>query len=415
MHAKAAGRLTIAVLSLLASLPALVAAQGATASDSLTRPVISEDVAPLVRFEPIGSDGHRGEGFLRKPPGDGPFPAVVFIHGGLTRQPTGQISRYTMRANASRFLEAGYVIAAITYRSRDVDPQSLVSLADSLAAVEHLKKLAYVDADSVAVNGCSGGGDLVLDIAGQADVAATVSEEPATVLFTGMLNLNLPKAGANYTAADALPLMLDPVASFTDEAERITREKIDRIRGPVFILQGDQPLFPGGPEHLRVQDEILIPALESAGVDLNRKVYPGQEHCFAYSGSTEASLAAFEDIDAFLREHLPTQPVRIDAANVEHVPLDEPLRSALTVPDEILEDYVGTYVLENGAGRIEITLDGGQLAAEMVGQPRLLLHPESESVFFGHLEFEQVFEFIRSDDGEVTHFTVNGGFRAERQ
>jgi dipeptidyl aminopeptidase/acylaminoacyl peptidase len=415
MHAKAARRLTIAVLSLLASLPALVAAQGATASDSLTRPVISEHVAPLVRFEPIGSDGHRGEGFLRKPPGGGPFPAVVFIHGGLNRQTTGQVSRYTLRANASRFLEAGYVIAAITYRSRDLDPQSPDSLVDSLAAVEHVKKLAYVDADSVAVNGCSGGGDLVLDVAGKTEVAATVSEEPATLLFTGMFSSNLPRAGASYSVADALPMMLDPGGSFTEEAQRITREKIDGIKSPVFIVQGDQPLFPGGPDHLRVQDEILIPALEAAGVDLSRKVYPGQEHCFAYSGSTEASLAAFEDIDAFLREHVPTKPVGIDAANVEHVPLNEPLRSAVTVPDEILQDYVGIYVLANGAGRIQITLDGGQLAAEMVGQPRLFLYPESESVFYGHLEFEQLFEFARSDDGDVTHFIVNGGFRADRQ
>jgi hypothetical protein len=246
-------------------------------------------------------------------------------------------------------------------------------------------------------------------------VAATVSEEPATVLFTGMLNSNLPKAGTHYTVADAVPLLVDPDAYYSDEAERITREKIDNIRGAVLIVQGDQPLFPGGPEHLRVQDEILIPALESAGVDLTRRVYPGQEHCFAYVGSTAGSLAAFEDIDAFLREHIPTQPVRIDPAKVEHVPLNAPLKSAIAVPDEVLEDYVGTYALENGAGRIEIMLDGVQLAAEMVGQPRLLLRGESETVFFGNWEPETIIEFIRGDDGSVTHFIVNGDLRAERQ
>jgi hypothetical protein len=37
------------------------------------------------------------------------------------------------------------------------------------------------------------------------------------------------------------------------------------------------------------------------------------------------------------------------------------------------------------------------------------------SVTVKHVELEQVFEFFRSDDGDVTHFTVNGGFRADRQ
>ncbi len=40
---------------------------------------------------------------------------------------------------------AGYVVAIITYRSRDHDPQSTVSLEDCLAAVDHLRRLPCVD------------------------------------------------------------------------------------------------------------------------------------------------------------------------------------------------------------------------------------------------------------------------------
>jgi hypothetical protein len=204
------------------------------------------------------------------------------------------------------------------------------------------------------------------------------------------------------------PPLNDPGAYYTDEAERITREKIDNITGPVFIIQGDQPLFPGGPEHLRVQNNILIPALESAGVELKREIYSGQGHCFAFAGSTAASLAAFEDIDAFLREHISTQPSRIDPADVMHVPLNAPLQSAITVPDEILEEYVGTYVLEDG-NQFEITLDDGQLAAELVGLAPILLVGESETVFFSNNPGPvSAIEFMRGGDGGVTHLIVDG-------
>ena len=53
------------------------------AGEPVTRPVVSEDVSPLESIAPVARDGYRGEGFLRKPPGDGPFPAILLIHGGV--------------------------------------------------------------------------------------------------------------------------------------------------------------------------------------------------------------------------------------------------------------------------------------------------------------------------------------------
>src|SRR5262245_3172597 len=68
------------------------------------------------------------QGLLRKPPGKGPFPAILWIHGGLQRQSIDQLKNQALNAaNPSRFLAAGYVVAPITYRSRDHDPQSRVS------------------------------------------------------------------------------------------------------------------------------------------------------------------------------------------------------------------------------------------------------------------------------------------------
>src|SRR6476661_926259 len=123
----------------------------------VTMPVISEKISPLDTIEPVASDGHRGQGFLRKPPGNGPFPAVLIIHGGLATRPLSEVRQLALSAQPSRYLAAGYVVAVITYRSRDEDPQSPVSRTDSLAAVDYLRKLAYVDPQSIVASGCSGG------------------------------------------------------------------------------------------------------------------------------------------------------------------------------------------------------------------------------------------------------------------
>src|SRR4051812_5946250 len=80
--------------SILPSLPA--ASQSSVSSEAITRPMVPEDVSPLEPISPVARDGHRGQGFLRKPPGDGPFPALVWIHGGLTTRPLESLKEYAL-------------------------------------------------------------------------------------------------------------------------------------------------------------------------------------------------------------------------------------------------------------------------------------------------------------------------------
>lgn len=69
--------------------PAAVLTGGyrADAQDTATFPVVSEDACPLEPFAPVAQDGFRGQGILRKPPGNGPFPAVLWIHGDMVTFP----------------------------------------------------------------------------------------------------------------------------------------------------------------------------------------------------------------------------------------------------------------------------------------------------------------------------------------
>jgi dipeptidyl aminopeptidase/acylaminoacyl peptidase len=295
-------------------------ARVARSQDQVTRPVVSEDACPLEPIAPVARDGHRGQGFLRKPPGPGPFPVIFWIHGGLVTVPAEKL-----RANAltmitpSRFLAAGYVIPAITYRSRDHDPQSTVSLEDCLAAVEHVRRLPFVDPKSIVVYGCSGGGDLALEVAAATEVCAIVPEEPASILMTGVFNAKSPKKGERFTPADSEPIWENGKRYYTAEYQKLTRAKIARIRCPILIVQGDQhPIN-------RFNADVLIPELRAAGKKVEVITYPGEPHCFGFHGTRPAGRQAasklFQDTDAFCRRHLPTKPKAIDSSLVKHVPL----------------------------------------------------------------------------------------------
>jgi dipeptidyl aminopeptidase/acylaminoacyl peptidase len=326
MRQKQIGRMSLAVLtagSLAVWLLPTLQAVGQNATESISRPVISEHTSPLEAIVPVANDGHRGTGVLRRPPGAGPFPALLWIHGGLATQSEATLREYALSPNPSRFLEAGYVVAVITYRSRDEDPQSTVSLADSLAAIDHLRRLPYVDPKSVVIYGCSGGGDLALEVAAATDIAAIAPEEPATVLFTGMFSREIPKKGARYTPGDgAAAFGPDYSRAYTARNQQQTDEKIRRIRAPILIVQGDP-----NSDLNRFNAAVFVPALRTAGKSVDVRTYPGEPHCFGFYGSgprtprPAAALKVFQDVDAFFRKHLDTKPKPIDTKLVDHVSL----------------------------------------------------------------------------------------------
>ena len=299
----------------------------------VTQPVLSETDCPLELITPTASDGHRGLGVLRKPPGRGPFPAIIYLHGGITTVPIATLRRTAKDgANPSRFLAAGYVVVVPTYRSRDVDPQSSVSLHDSLAVVEFVRALRYVDRESIVLFGCSGGGDLALEVAARTKVCVVVPEEPASVMMAGIFNSSLPKKGERYTPEDSFVILENPAQYYTPELQRFLRAKIANIQSPVLIVQGD-PDRRDVPIN-KFNAEVLIPELRAANKTIEVRTYADQGHCFfagsgvprpsgrpSRVGEPSAALEAFRDIDAFCRRYLRTSPQAIDASLVTHVPV----------------------------------------------------------------------------------------------
>lgn len=108
-------------------------------------------------------------GFLYKPAGSGPFPAVLYNHGS-ERQPGSKAGLGQL------FSSSGYVFFLPHRRSHgrspndsfvdslyDRGPAGIVALhevhlEDQLSALSYLKQLPFVDGNRVAVAGCSYGG-----------------------------------------------------------------------------------------------------------------------------------------------------------------------------------------------------------------------------------------------------------------
>jgi acetyl esterase/lipase len=300
--------LTIATLALVAG----TCGELIYGQEQVTVPLVSESACPAEIVTVSTTDQHQAAAVVRKPPGKGPFPAIVFLHGGLNERNVSRVKREAAhQPTNSRFLAAGYVTVEAVFRSRSDDPQSPGALMDCLAIIEQVQKMAEVDPKSVVVLGHSGGGSLALELAGQSALAAIVAGEPASIIFTGMYNKSMRRR------EDRDKLMENPKNFYTPEFQKLTREKIARIGCPVLIVQGDQhPIN-------KINQEIIILELRQAEKKVEVISYAGQPHNFVFGqdGSPEATRKCFGDCHAFFKKYLPTLPTALAAPLVEQVPV----------------------------------------------------------------------------------------------
>ena len=123
-----------------------------------------------------------------RPPGDGPFPLVVFNHGRAVEAKRASQGRYRPETAARYLVAKGFVVLVPnrigyweTYGSFDpeysgcksIEPMSIAASDQVLATVEFAKTLPYVDASRWVVMGQSVGG---------LTTVATVARAPAGLL-----------------------------------------------------------------------------------------------------------------------------------------------------------------------------------------------------------------------------------------
>jgi dienelactone hydrolase len=205
-----------------------------------TSPASAEE---LVTFDsvsiPAGKPGAPIRGYLTRPKGAGPFPAVVLLHSCLGLPATkGSI--------AGMFAGWGYVALFVDdFATRGLRETCATDFgdgpADAFGALAFLSRLPYVDAKRVAAVGYSQGADTALRIA-----SGRLAE---------------PRAPGFKAAVAFYP----PCANQADA----------RLAMPTLILVGDSDDVTPAADCKRLADH-----QPSLGADVKLVVYPGAYHLF---------------------------------------------------------------------------------------------------------------------------------------
>ena len=82
-------------------------------------------------------------------------------------------------------------------------------------------------------------------------------------------------------------------------------------------------------------------------------------------------------------------------------------RKEVAIPVEVMAKYVGTYELQANR-EIVITLENGQLVAQLTGQKKLPLSGESDTRFF-YKDVDAQIEFLKDDQGAVNRLLLHQG------
>lgn len=262
---------------------------------------VSQDISPVRVVAITSPDGHVTEVAVRLPPGDGPFPVVILLHGGMSNRNIDSLVAQSKEGPLStRLLAAGYGVVVGTYRTYEDHSRDPGPIEDCLAIVDYLKALPQADNESIVAFGHSGGGRLVLELSGlglRAQLAAIVAAEPAATLYAEMYPVGMRGPNAEVSTN------LDKY--FKDENKRILEDKVRTLTKPMLIVHSDQH-----PVNV-LNDLHLLPAIRATGKNLETILYPGFGHAFAWgvAGVTEEAFTKLiSDLDGFFKQHVRIKP-----------------------------------------------------------------------------------------------------------
>jgi len=263
---------------------------------------IPETLSP-VRLDSVSAeDGNLMEIALRFPPGDGPFPAVIIIHGGMKyRDINARVAQAKSGPLQTRLLAAGYVIVQSSFRNYSARSRDPGPILDNISVVDYVKALPEVDEESVVVLGHSGGGRLALELAGfgsRTGLAAIVPFEPATTLFAEMYPEGVSGPDGKVMSPEY----------FTDVCREILQRKVRALSCPVLIVHSDRHRVNW------VNNTYLVPEIRKQGKSLEMILYPGYGHGFVWGRqgiTTEVFEKMMDDVNKFCKQHVRVKPAPV--------------------------------------------------------------------------------------------------------
>ncbi len=229
-----------------------------------------------------GADGSEIAARVYTPPqGEGPFPLIVYFHGG-----GWVIASIDVYDASARALAAGAnaVVVSATYRQA---PSSTFPAQheDVNAAYEWIVENSgqfNADADQLAIAGESAGGNLALNVAIHARDAALI--QPDHVLSVYPIAGDTMETPSYEAYADAMPLSHDGMSWFFDQVftdpSQAADPRVDLIERNDFEGLPPVTIINAEIDPLQSEGEILAERLAAAGVEVEQMTFDGVTHEF---------------------------------------------------------------------------------------------------------------------------------------
>jgi CubicO group peptidase (beta-lactamase class C family) len=122
----------------------------------------------------------------------------------------------------------------------------------------------------------------------------------------------------------------------------------------------------------------------------------------AYYPDDKLTVAVLSNVNGNTVDQLTGKLAAIALGEEAVLPVE---KKEITVPTEILTQYVGTYALQPGFDLV-ITLEGNQLITQATGQGKIPIFAESETKFFPKV-MEASIEFFKDKKGAVSHLILH--------
>lgn len=316
--------------------------------------VVRQADSPVQQVYIKSKDGLYVAAAIRKPKGEGRYPAMIMFHGAPGGRGMEQLVGWSRGDHGGpvweRFLQEGYVVVVADYRGGNMNltssPSSvgmITSIDDGLAVIDYVKALPYVDSGRLNLYGVSLGGNLVMNLVSKVQANSAIVGAPAAMWFLGI------------PVTPGAPAGPDRFKNVKPDPE-VSRKNIEPIRTPVLILVGTA-------DSLLPVTTMLHDALAAAGKSVRMEVYERGYHdfCLGPQGHNRPDLPQGE---ALLDSTLAAleQSILFVKGKTDLKPAAQPIARMYVFGDSYSDTGAG-YVDGNGptavaylAGRIGLSL-----------------------------------------------------------
>ncbi len=237
--------------------------------------VVSEVDSPVMKTYVKTKDGLYVAAAIRKPKGEGRFPALIYFHGAPGGRGMEKLVDWSSGSTGGplweRFLQEGYVVAVADYRHPvglglgDALPEKQATYADDAVAIYgHVTGLPYVRKDRVTIYGVSLGGSVTMHLLAQVKPWRAILGAGAPMAFFGMSrdgkSIDEARTAKNLASVETpLMLLVGTKDSLIDVNRRVYEELTKtgkKVRLDIF--ENGYHDFVAGPQGHQGRDEPLM-------------------------------------------------------------------------------------------------------------------------------------------------------------